>query len=545
MNHSDYAHGAVNPEKQERSIVEKALDFVEKSGNKLPHPVTLFAIFGLLVIVLSYLLSFFDISATHPGTGENIKLINLLSRDGIRLILTQAVNNFTSFAPLGTVLVAMLGVGLAEKSGLVGVMLRKLVLSVPSGLITATVVLAGIMSNMASDAGYIILVPLGAIVFLAEGRHPIAGLAAAFAGVSGGFSANLLITTLDPLLGGLTSEAAGLLDPSYNVLPTANWFFMVASTLLVTVAGVYVTEKIIEPRLGPYCPESQQADEIGSCRESGDEIHAPGAGSATDKLEQISDKEAEALKKAGISLLLFLAVVAALIIPENGLLRSDAGNIFAGLPPSPFVSSMVLLIALAFFVPALTFGICSGSIRSDKDLADQLSETMSTMGGYIVLAFVAAQFIKYFDWSNMGQIMSIKGAEFLQAANFTGLPLIVMFIVISSFLNIFIGSASAKWAIMAPVFVPMLMMLGYSPEATQLAYRIGDSTTNIISPLMPYFPIVIAFAERYQKNIGIGTLVSIMLPYSVMFLISWVLLLVIWLLLGIPIGPGAPVQYMF
>ncbi|WP_425447692.1 AbgT family transporter [Dethiothermospora halolimnae] len=493
------------------------LSVVERAGNKLPHPVTLFFIFALFVVILSFILNKAGVSAIHPGTKEEISIVNLLSKDGIRRIFSEAVDNFTGFAPLGTVLVAMLGVGIAEKSGFIGALLKKIVLGAPDKLITAAVVFTGVMSSMAADAGYVVLVPLGAIIFLAKGRHPLAGLAAAFAGVSGGFSSNLLITLLDPLLGGFTEQSAQLIDPNYGVPPTANYFFMIVSTFVITIAGVIVTEKIIEPRLGEYKGEYKQ------------------------KLEPINNNEKKALTKAFIALLVFVTIIVLMTAPSNGILRSDEGNILQGIPFTPFVASMVLLIAIFFFIPGVAYGISAGTIKNDKDIAKYLNESMASMGGYIVLAFVAAQFVSYFNWSNIGVILAIKGADFLEAINFTGLPLIIIFIVISSIINILIGSASAKWAIMAPVFVPMLMNLGYRPEFAQLSYRIGDSITNIISPLMPYFAIIVAFGSKYDKNLGIGTLISTMLPYSIAYFIALVGLLIIWYLIGAPIGPNIPI----
>lgn len=500
------------------SWADRFLNVVERAGNKLPHPVTLFFFFALTVLAFSFILSAINVTGVHPGTGDTIEVVNLLSRDGLRRVMTGAVGNFTGFAPLGVVLVAMLGVGVAEKSGLIAAVLKKVVMGAPAKLITAVVVFAGIMSNMASDAGYVVLVPLGAIIFLAKGRHPIAGLAAAFAGVSGGFSANLIVTMLDPLLGGFTTSAAQLVDPNYAVLPTANLYFMIASTFLVTAVGVFITEKIVEPRLGTY------------------------TGSFKQELEPITPKETKALKVALITLIAFIVLVCVMTVPQNALLRTDEGALLTD-HRSPFIGSMILLITIGFFLPGLAFGISAGTIKKDKDVARFMEEAMSSMGGYIVLAFVAAQFVAYFSWSNIGLIIAIKGAEFLQTINLTGIPLILAFVIVSAFINLFIGSASAKWAIMAPVFVPMLMLMGFSPELTQLAYRIGDSTTNTISPLMPYFAIIVAFAKKYDEKLGIGTLISTMLPYSIAFTLFWMLLLTIWMLIGLPIGPHAPVSF--
>lgn len=498
----------------------KFLDFIEVVGNKLPHPVTLFVIFGLLVIGISAIAAKAGLSVQferiNVATGETeaatVAAISLLTKAGIRDIFSKAVSNFTTFAPLGTVLVAMLGVGVAEGTGLVQAALRKLVLSTPKRLITAVVVFAGIMSNVASDAGYVVLVPLGALVFLSFKRHPLAGLAAAFAGVSGGFSANLFLSTLDPLLGGLSQAAAQMYSPGYVVNATDNWFFMIVSTLVITIIGTIVTEKIIEPRLGEY---------------TGDSVVT---------IDKIGEQESKGLRWAGLALLAYVAVIVALVGPSNGILRSDAGEI---LKASAFLGGLVPIIAGAFLIPGVAYGMAAGTVKSDKDVANFMGKAMSSMGGYLVLAFAAAQFVNYFTWSNLGTILAVKGADLLEATGMTGLPMLIGFILVAGFINLFIGSASAKWAIMAPVFVPMLMRLGYSPAFTQLAYRIGDSTTNIISPLMSYFAVIVAFAQKYDKKTGIGTLISVMVPYSLLFLLGWTLLFVVWFVFKLPIGPGA------
>lgn len=506
-------------ERKRKGFFNRFLDFIEVVGNRLPHPVTLFVIFSAVVLIISHFAAQAGIEVSFEriviGTGETedvtIRAVSLLSKDGIRRIFSEAVTNFTGFPPLGTVLVAMLGVGVAEGTGLIQASLRKLVLSTPRKLITAVVVFAGIMSNLASDAGYVVLVPLGALIFLSFGRHPLAGLAAAFAGVSGGFSANLLVGTIDPLLGGISQQAAQMYTPGYVVDPTANWYFMIASTVLITLLGTIVTERIVEPRLGEYHGEYEV------------------------DIQKVSSHETKGLIWASLSLLLFLGVMLALVVPSNGILRSDTGGILSG---SAFMAGLVPIIALFFLVPGIAYGIGSGSVKNDKDIANFMGKSMGTMGGYLVLAFAAAQFVSYFNWSNLGTILAVKGAEFLEATGMTGIPMLIGFIIVSGFINLFIGSASAKWAIMAPVFVPMLMAVGYSPELTQLAYRIGDSVTNIITPLMAYFAIIVAFAQKYDKNTGIGTLISAMLPYSIVFMIGWTIMFVGWALLDLPIGPG-------
>lgn len=502
-----------------RGFFNRMLDMVEKVGNKLPHPVTLFVVFSLIVIVVSAIAEAANLSVVYDKfvDGElvpvTVEAVSLLNAEGLRKILTNAVANFTSFAPLGTVLVAMLGVGVAEGTGLIQASLRKLVLSTPKKLITAVVVFAGIMSNIASDAGYVVLVPLGAMIFYSFGRHPIAGLAAAFAGVSGGFSANLMVGPTDALLSGITEPAAQMMDASYTVPATSNFYFLFVSTILITVLGTFVTERIVEPRLGEY------------------------KGKADTKIEDMTTEENKGLVWAGLSLLVYVITILLLTVPSNGILRNQ--ETFSLLDKSPFIGGIVPLIALLFLIPGIAYGIASKSVKSDKDLVNAASKAMSSMGSYLVLAFVAAQFVTFFTWTNLGTILAVKGAEFLKAAGMTGVPLILGFIIVTAFINLFIGSASAKWAIMAPIFVPMLMQIGFSPEMTQVAYRIGDSTTNIISPLMSYFAIVIAFANKYDEDIGIGTLVSTMLPFSMTFLVGWSILLIIWMITGLPIGPGA------
>lgn len=509
--------------KKRKSLFWKFLDGVEKVGNRMPHPVTIFAILCVIVAVVSHITALAGITVSYQGVdpktfkaGEvTVKAISLLNPEGIRYIFTSAVTNFTSFAPLGTVLVAMLGVGVAEETGLISTSLRKLVLSTPKTLITIVVVFAGVMSNIASDAGYVVLVPLGAIIFASVGRHPIAGLAAAFAGVSGGFSANLMIGTIDPLLAGISTEAAHLFRSDVSVTATSNLYFMIVSTFVITALGAFVTEKIVEPRLGEY------------------------KGSHTEIVEDITSDEKRGLKYALIAMILFIIGMVLLTAPANAILRDPKTGDILG--HSPFMNSIVLIIALFFLVPGVAYGIGAKTIKSDKDIVNGMSKAMSTMGSYLVLAFVASQFVAYFSYTKLGTIIAVKGADALEAAGLKGITLILMFVLLTAFINLFMGSASAKWAIMAPIFVPMFMKAGFAPEFTQVAYRIGDSTTNIISPLMNYFAVIVAFASKYDEDSGIGTLISTMVPYSIIFLIGWSILLIIWYFAGWPIGPGAQI----
>ncbi|MUK88477.1 AbgT family transporter [Ornithinibacillus sp. L9] len=503
---------------KKKGFFQRFLDVVEYVGNKLPHPVTLFAILALLVLVLSAVVSSFGISVEHPGKpGEMVEVKNLLNAEGIQYIFGSMTENFIGFAPLGVVLLTMLGIGLAERSGLISALLRGFVLSVPKRFITLGLVFAGIMSSVASDAGYVVLPPLGALLFAAVGRHPLAGLAAAFAGVSGGFSANLLLSGTDALLGELTIAAAAIVNPTYaeTMNIAMNYYFIIISTFVLTLVGTWVTEKVVEPRLGEYKGEYRE------------------------KLEKLTDIEKKGLKWAGISIIVAIVLTALLILPENAPMRGEDGAIIQ----SPFMSSLVPIIAILFFIPGLVYGKVTKAIKDDKDVAAQMTDTMASMGMFIVLAFTAGQFVAYFNESNLGLVLGVYGAEFLQNVNLEGIPLVILFIIIAAFINIFIGSASAKWAMMAPVFVPIMMQMGYAPELTQMAYRIADSSTNIISPLMTYFAIIIAFAQKYDKKMGIGTLVSTMFPYAMFFLITWTIMLIVWMLFGVDLGPAGPILY--
>jgi aminobenzoyl-glutamate transport protein len=492
------------------------LGFIEYAGNLLPHPGTLFAILSLAVIVASGIAAQFGLAVTHPGTGETIQPVSLLSIDGLHRILTEMVTNFTSFAPLGTVLVAMLGIGVMEGSGFIGSGLRLLVLSAPPHLLTFVIVFAGVLSNTASEIGYVLLVPLAGMIFLAAGRHPIAGLAAAFAGVSGGYSANLLLGTVDPLLSGLTTEAARIVDTSYSVNPACNYYFMVVSTFFVAATGTWVTEKVVEPRLGPYDGEAKP-----------------------ESLETLDANERRGLWWALAAAIAFVVFLLLGTVPADGFLRNPETG---GLLRSPFLSGIVAFIFLGGSAVGIAYGIGAGTIRSDADVMKGMGKAMSTLGGYMVLVFFAAQFVAYFNWTNLGLIVAVKGAEGLKASGLGGVPLMLGFVLVSAVINLFMGSASAKWAVMAPVFVPMFMLLGYTPELTQATYRVGDSTSNIIAPMMSYFALIVAFFERYEKKSGIGTVVATMLPYTIAFLVVWSALLVAWMLLDIPLGPGATMR---
>lgn len=503
---------------KKRNWTDKFLFIVEKGGNALPDPATLFAIFAVLVMLVSWLVYSLNVEMLHPGTGEMVGVKSLISKDGLAFMLTKMVTNFTGFAPLGTVLVALLGIGIAEGSGLIGTVLRMIVLGSPKKLLTVVIVFAGVISNTASEVGYVLLVPLAAIIFLAAGRHPLAGLAAAFAGVSGGYSANLLLGTIDPLLAGLSEEAANIIHVGYEVNPAANYYFMFASTFLITFLGTWVTEKIVVPRLGEYKGDAKP-----------------------EEIKRIGPAEKKGLVYALISFLVLAGLLLWAIVPENGILRGEDGDLLR----SPFMSGIVALIFIFAGVVGIAYGIGAGTFKSDVDVMKGMGDSMRTLGSYIVLVFFAAQFVAFFNWTNLGLAVAISGAEFLDKTNLPTIPLLIAFIIVVAVINLFMGSASAKWAVLAPVFIPMFMLSSnpLSPELIQLAYRIGDSTTNIISPMMSYFALIVAFIQRYDQKSGIGTVVALMLPYSIIFLIGWAVFFAIWYWLGLPIGPGAHIYY--
>lgn len=509
-------------EQQKKSI--RLLNFIEDKGNKLPDPITIFIVFTLLVIGISHVLYVMGTSVSFEGVNNDtgkvetltVKAVSLLVPEGIAYMFSNVVTNFTSFVALGPVLVAMLGVGVAEKSGYISALMTNTVTKAPKKFVTPIVVLMGVLSNVAASVGYVVLVPLGAIIFLGFKRHPLAGLSAAFAGVAGGYSANLFLGTNDPLLSGISTEAAHILDASYIVNPTDNWFYMFASTFLIVIIGTIVTDKLIEPKLGKYVPSKGMEHQ-----------------------NVISSVEKKGLLWANISVFLTFIAIALLVLPENGVLRGEGGGIIQ----SPFMSSIIFMMMLIFLVPGIVFGFVTKTIKNDKDIAKLMASSLETMAGFIVLIFFAAQFVALFNYTNLGTIIAVNGATFLKSINLDGAPLLVALIFITAIINLFIAADSAKWAIMAPVFIPMFMRMGISPEVTQVAYRVGDSSTNIISPLMPFFPLVVAFAQRYGKENGVGTVISLMLPYSIAILIFWTIFFVIWYLLGIPVGPGTSLNY--
>lgn len=507
------------------------LNVVERLGNLLPHPITLFALFCAAVILISGIAGYFEVTVVDPrpegASGRSadglIHVVSLMNAEGLRMIVSNLVTNFTGFTPLGTVLVALLGVGIAERSGLLSAGMRALVMGASKRLVTLTIVFAGIVSNTAAELGYVVLIPMAAMIFHSLGRHPLAGLAAAFAGVSGGYSANLLLGTVDPLLSGITEAAAQMIDPDYTVGPEVNWYFMFVSTFVISFLGALVTEKIVEPKLGRYDVSEASVD------------------LEDQRMETVTELEKKGLKMAGLAALLLGAVLALTVVPEWGPLRHPETGEVAG---SPFLKGIVVFIFICFAIPGLVYGKVVGTMKKDTDVINAMSHSMSTMGMYIVLVFFASQFVAFFKWTNLGAVLAVTGADALSALGLTGPIVFLLFIMMCGFINLMLGSASAQWAVTAPIFVPMLMLVGYAPETIQAAYRIGDSVTNLITPMMSYFGLILAVAARYKKDLGIGTLVATMLPYTLVFFVGWTLFFFLWVFgLGLPVGPGAATYY--
>ncbi|MCL2579740.1 MAG: AbgT family transporter [Oscillospiraceae bacterium] len=500
------------------------LDKIEVAGNRLPNPASLFVLFSLVVMSASALaaragvqVSFYALNPETGGLVEQwVAAVSLLDADGLRFMITSFVSNFTGFLPVGTVFTVMLGISVADRSGLLGCILRKVAAVTPRALLSPVVVFLGILSSVASVFGFVVLMPLSALLFISCKRHPLAGLAASFAGVSGGWAANLFIAPNDVIFAGISTQAANLLDPDYLVLPVSNWYFMMASTVLVTALGAWVTDRIVEPRLGKY--DGEQSGEI----------------------EAITPIERRGLRWAAIAMVVYIAVILLALLPEGSVLRNPQTG---GVLVSPFMSGIIFFVTAGFLIPGLAYGIGAKTIKSDNDVVAMMVESIKGMVDFLVLIFFAAQFVAHFNYSNLGVILSIGGADLLTAIGFVGLPLLIAFILVTAFIDLFFSLDIAKWAVMAPVFVPMFMLLGLSPEMTQLAHRIGDSTTNMISPLMPFFPMMIAYVRKYNKQAGIGTVISVMTPYQIFFLSGWILLFAVWFLLGIPPGPGAPIFY--
>jgi aminobenzoyl-glutamate transport protein len=505
-----------------KGIFNKILDFIERVGNKLPDPAVLFFSLMLMIWVLSAVFSTFTFSEINPRTGEAVEILNLLTGESLAAFLSNMVHVFVSFAPLGIVLAAMLGVGVAEHSGYINAGLKSMLKVTPKQLITPMLILVAIVSHTATDAGYVLVIPLGGIIFYAAGRHPIAGIAAAFAGVSGGFSANFIPSAIDPMLQGFTQQAAIIADANIQLNPLNNWFFTSASTLLIVLVGWFITDRIIEPRLKNVPVDTEDLDD--------------------GTMGALNKKEKKAFIAATITMFGLLTGLIIWAYPATSSLRNDQGELTAF--TAPLMRSIVPLILIVFLIPGVIYGYLSGKFETTKDVIMSMSKSMSGMSYYIVMAFFCALFIDAFNQSQLGTLLALKGAGALQSMNLPAGVTIVGIILLTAMVNLFIGSASAKWALIAPIFVPILMGLGISPDLTQAAYRVGDSVSNIVTPLMPYFPLVVVYCQKYVKNTGIGSLVSLMMPYSLVFTILWTIFLLLYWQIGLPLGLESSYEYV-
>ena len=492
------------------------LRWIEVVGNKLPHPFWMFVWICIIIVITSAFTSYFGVSATQPGTGAEIVARNIATGDGLRWFLQNLVTNFAHFAPLGLVLVMLMGVSIAEQSGLLTIIMRNIAFATPKRIIFPVIFIIGACGNIGSDAGVVVVPPIAALIFMQLGYHPIAGLIAGYAGATAGFTANFFIAGTDVLLAGISTEITEKMTPAMEVSATANWYFMIISTLLLGFGGAFIVRRFTIPRCAGFAGMHKVAE-------------------IAEEKKELTPGEKRGLRHAGISFLILAIIIAALVIPANGPLRDpETGSVV----PSPFLRGLVPILFLVFAIPGYFYGKAAGTIRKRDDVLKHMEHGMRGLAGYIVLMLVVAQFINLFSWSHLDSIMAINGAEFLQATGLTGPLMFILFIVLIAFLNIFLGSGSAKWAIFAPIFIPMLAELGYSPGFVQLMYRIGDSITNSISPLYVYFPLLIGWIHQYDKRLKIGTILSLLVPYAVILFILWTVLLFVWYFFNFPIGVG-------
>ncbi|MCG1027234.1 AbgT family transporter [Virgibacillus halodenitrificans] len=496
------------------TFISRILNKVEWLGNRLPDPFMLFASLAILVILLSWIIASFDVTFLQPGEEKPVAIKSLVSAEGIQYMLISMLENFVGFKPLGIVLAIMLGIGLADKVGLIETFIKSTILKAPKGLITYAVIFIGILGNLAADAAFVIIPPLAAMVFYNVGRHPLAGLAAGFAGVGSGFTANIIVSNTDAVLSGISAEVMGTLDTAVTVTPVDNYYFMLVSVILLSVTGALITEKIVEPRLGKYEGDLQK------------------------DFEPVQSIEKRGLRNAAFAALAYIGLLLIVIFWQDSPLRNENG----GMVPSPFLKGIVPIIMLFFITVGIAYGITTKKITSSKSIPAFMGEAMKDLSGFIVLIFAAAQFIAYFEWTNIGTWLAVSGASFLENAGITGIGVVIAFVLLTAGLNLIIFSGSAQWALESPIFLKMFYFLDYHPAFIQAAYRIADSSTNIITPMNPYFIIVLAFMKEYDKKAGIGTLIALMLPYGLIFLLVWILLLLAFVFLGIPFGPGIGVH---
>ncbi len=491
------------------------LRWIEVMGNKLPHPFWIFVWICILIVVLSGVTALLGVSAVHPDDGSLVEAQNLISGEGLRRFMEEMVTNFAHFAPFGLVLVMLMGVSIAERSGLLAVALRTVAFSVPKKIVLPVIFIIGACGNIGSDAGIVIVPPIAALIFTQMGLHPIAGLVAGYAGATAGFTANFFIAGTDVLLAGISTEITQQMPGGQEVSATANWFFMIASTFLLGFGGAFIARRYTIPR----CQKFELLGEFDHAVHDG----------------KLTEAERRGLKRAGIALLVYSIMIILLVAPAGAPLRNQETG---GIVPSPFLRGLIPILFFFFAIPGYFYGKATGAIKKPNDILKQMEHGMKELSGYIVLMLVVAQFINLFSWSNLDTILAITGADFLQATGLTGPLLFVLFVLLVAVLNIFMGSASAKWAIFAPIFIPMLAQINYNPAFVQLMYRVGDSITNGVTPLYVYFPLLLGWIHKYNKNIGIGTTVSLLIPYSIILLIMWLSLLFVWFILNLPIGVG-------
>lgn len=501
--------------------IESILNKIEMLGNKLPHPSVLFIWLSFIVIVFSFLLSILGLEASHPITQKTYSVTNLLSAEQIQRMLGEAVKNFTQFAPVGVVLVVMLGVGVAEHSGLIGCVLQRIVKHTSQQWLGYVIAFTGVLSSLGADVGYVVLIPLAGMIYHSLSRPALAGIAVAFAGVSAGFSANLFIGPVDVMLSGISTEAAHLTDPDTVVKASDNYYFIIFSTLLITAVCGWISNHLIEPRL------NKQNLNVAAPNESPQKI-------ADNDKEKTSIEKKYSLKTTGIFSVLFILFVAINVFIPQGIFHQSV-NATSNTPL--LLNYIVPVLAIYFALAGFVFGKSNGIYQSFSDAIKSMEKAMESMAFYIVLMFFAAQFVSYFAWSGLGTILAINGANMLGSLNLPPVILLIFMVFMAGSINLFIGSASAKWALLAPVIIPMLILLGIPAEQTQMAYRIGDSTTNVITPLMPYFGVVLAYIQRYQKDYGVGQVITLMLPYSISLLLVWITALGLWIGFGLPLGP--------
>nr|WP_236684778.1 AbgT family transporter [Corynebacterium uterequi] len=510
------------------------LGAVERIGNRLPHPFWLFVILSGTVAVASWLGSLAGMSATRPDTGERVDVVNLLTPAGLSQMVTEAVTNFVSFPPLGVIIIAMLGVAVAEYSGMLAAAVRALVAKTGPRTLTFAVALAGVTGSVASDAVYVIVIPLGAMAFYALGRSPIVGAMVAFAASSAGFNASLVLNITDLLLSGISTSAAQLVDQDYVVTPLANIYFVIPSAIVLSLIITAVTEFFVDGK----AHELIDHDHINT-----DEVSFGESPAHTDeeRLEQLrlNASEIRGLKVAAAALIGMLVVYFALLLVPASPLAGAEGDPMA----SPLITAIAVPISLMFLGIGLAYGLATGSISTAGDIPEMMAKGITTLVPMFVLFFAVSQFLAWFQWSNLGQWTAIKGSELLQRWDLPPVVLFAAFVIMVASLNLLITSGSAQWALMAPIVVPMMMYVGVAPEVTQMLYRIGDSPTNIITPMSPYFALALTFLQRYYSKAGVGTLMSLALPYSLTMMSGWFLFFLAWYYLGIPLGPGSAMHY--